>query len=357
MKSKIKMFRARHAFNGIRETAYESIANSMLKDKVPLRDCLTRLAERARKDGDPVAPLYAAWIKRMGDVQMRGQFSMCIKPDVPPSDYMVLRGFEQSGNLASGILYQSSLIARMRKMQSEFKSTLITPVISFVALSGVSAFFASAANGFLDAAPMEKWPASSQMMFKYTIFMDAYIYIIYGVFAAVFAWLYWAMGNWGAKNVKLRHKLDNYLPFVMYRDFTAFASMVILSSLIASGMPLKIATQTIMESGTPWVRSYIKKILRRLGDASISSPAAAFDVGFFPKKIYYRVLDASEQGGFDEAIRKIAEDSFEQMEREMKARAFKIDQIVKAISGVVAGILAVGLTSAIGQITSIMKSL
>jgi len=356
MKIDFRMIRARRAFTGVREQAYETIGNSMIKDGVPLRECLSKLAERARQDGDPVAPLYQAWLRRMGDTRMKGEFALCVKPDIPNSDYMVMKGFEQSGKLAEGILYQSKMIGRMRKMKSEFIGTMVKPVISFLAIAGVSAFFATAAKGFLDVAPMEKWPLISRVMFKFTLFMDANIHFVLGGFVVAMTWLIWSMGNWGARNVWLRHKLDNFLPYVIYRDFSSFSTMIVLSALMSSGMPLKLAAQSIFDSGNPWIKSYFRKIVRRLGDSSMKSPAQAFDVGFFPQKIYYRVLDSSERGGFDDAIKRIAEDSFESMEAAMKKRTFVLDQIVMAITGGTAALIAGGLTSAIGVITTLIKS-
>lgn len=352
----IKIILARRAFNGMREDVYETIASSMIKDGVPLNECLRKLADRAKQDKDSVAPLYKLWLRRLGDTSMKGEFTLCIRPDIPNSDYMVLRGFEQSGNLAAGIMYQSGLIRKMRKMRSEFIGSMAKPIISFLAISGVAAFFATASRGFLDVAPLSKWPVPSQVMFQFTIFMDHYLTYILSVFIFTLVWIVWACGNWGDRNAKLRHKMDSYLPFVMYRDFTSFSTMIVLSSLMSAKIPLGVATKMIMESGSPWIKSYFKIISRRLGDSRMKSPAEAYNVGFFPKRIYYRVLDVSERGGFDEAIKSIAEDSFVRMESEMKKRAFILDQMVMAVTGLIAGLIAMGLTSAIGAMTSIIKS-
>lgn len=353
--NKFGMWRARRKFIKVRDEAYEGIANSMLKDGVPLKDCISRLAARAARDKDPVAPLYRAWYRRMGDASMRGEFTSCIKPDVPNSDYMVLRGFEHSGKLAEGILYQSHLIAKMRRMRSEFVMTLAKPGVAIFAAIGLSAFFSTVSNNFLEVAPIEKWSNFSQMMFRYTIFVnDNLPFILAGVVGGG-GWFSWSMSNWGRRNAALRHRLDRYLPYAIYRDFTSFATLVVLSSLMSSGMPLKVAAQSIMDSGSVWIKSYFRKILRRLGDSGIKSPAEAFDVGFFPKNIYYRVLDASEQGDFDKAVRRIAEDSFEIMERDLKKRAFVLDQLSYLLAGGVIGLIAAGLAFAIGDIRVLAK--
>jgi hypothetical protein len=111
-----------------------------------------------------------------------------------------------------------------------------------------------------------------------------------------------------------------------------------------------------MDSGTPWIRSYFRKIVKRLGDAKITSSIKAFDVGFLQKDTYYRILDSSERGGFDEAVKRIAEDSFDAMEESMDARSFIMDQITTLISGGIAALIALGLVSAIGAVQSIMKA-
>lgn len=349
------MMRAVRAFRKVREDVYESIANSMMKDGVPLKDCISRLAARAIKDKDPIAPLYKAWINRMGDANMHGEFTSCIRRDVPNSDYMVLRGFEASGDLAGGIYYQSQLIGKMRKMKSDFIMTLIKPAITVVVAILLSAFFATVSTSFLEVAPMERWPELSRWMFTYTIFMSDYLLMIVISLIVTGSWITWSMSNWGKRNVALRHKLDQHMPYILYRDFTSFSTMVVLSSLMSSGMSLKVAAQSIMESGSPWLKSYFRKIIRRMGDSSIASTAVAFDVGFFPKRIYYRVVDASEQGGFEEAIKRIADDSFDRMERDMKKRAFVLDQLSVLFAGVIIALIAAGLASAIGEIQNLVR--
>lgn len=353
--NKFKTWRARRAFNKVRGEIYENIANSMIKDGVPLKNCLSKLVARASKDRDPAAPLYAAWLRRMGDSAMRGEFTACIKTDIPNSDYMVMSGFEHSGRLAEGILYQSQLIGKMQRMKSEFIMTLVKPGIAIIAAIALSAFFSTVAENFLEVAPMEKWSAFSQMMFKYTLFVNSNLMLIFGGLVLGGGWLSWSMTNWGRRNVRLRHRLDQYLPYVLYRDFTAFSVLIVIASLMSSGMPLKVATQNIMNTGSIWIKSYFRKIIRRLGDASIKSPAEAFDVGFFPKRIFYRLLDASEQGDFHVAIRRIAEDSFDAMERDMKKRAFVLDQLSYLIAGGVIGLIAAGLAFAIGDIRVLAK--
>jgi len=351
-----RMFSARREFASNREHYYESIANSMLKDGVPLTECLQKMAKRNEEEKRPVARLFRLWVKKMGDTASKGEFSTVIKRDIPNGDYMVLRGFERAAQLPEGILYQSRLIKKMKKMRSDFIMSMMKPMISLLSVLCLSSFFASASRSFVEIAPMKKWPELSQYMFQWTIFVSDYFLLIIVSMVVVVSWVVWSMPKWGKTNVKLRHKLDPRLPYVMYRDFTAFSMLIVLSSLMASGTPLKIACQMILDSGTPWVRSYFRKIVKRLGDANITSPAKAFDVGFFSKEIYYRILDASERGGFDTAIKRIAEDSFENMEASMKKRAFAMDQVTLIVSGGIACLIAIGLVSAIGAVTSLLKS-
>lgn len=350
----LRTWRARRAFSAVRHEVYESIGNSMLKDGVPLRTCLTKLVARASKDGDPLAALYSKWLRRMGDARTRGEFTACVKDDIPQTDYMVLVGFERAGKLAEGLVYQAGLIRRMRKMRSEFVLTLVKPGIAVTAAILLSAFFSSVTKNFLDVFPMEKWSALAQIMFRYTLFVgDHLLLIVLGLFALTGAFV-WSLPNWGGA---LRHRLDNYLPYVVYRDYMAFSTLVVLASLLSSGTPLKVAAQQILNTGSNWIQSYFRKIVRRLGDARIRTPAEAFDVGFFPKRIYYRLLDASEQGDFHAAVRRIAEDGFDAMEQEMKKRGFILDQLSYLVAGGVMGLVAGGLAFAIMDLRALVSSL
>lgn len=356
VKFNIKMFFARRAFAKQREHFYESIANSMIRDGVPLLTCLQKLAQRNEDEKRVVSLVFRSWIKKMGDTASKGEFTTAIKKDIPDGDYMVLSGFDRSGKLAEGIKYQAGLIKKMKRMRSNFIMSMLKPIFSVLAMLCLSVFFATAAKGFLETAPMSKWPGPSQAMFKFTIFTSDYFAIMMITIISVVAWIIWAMPRWGKRFVKLRHKMDSQLPFVAYRDFTSFSTLIVLASLMSSGTPLKVACQMILDSGNPWVKSYFRKIVRRLGDTNMTTPVKAFDVGFFHKDIFYRVIDSSERGDFSEAIKKIAEDSFEDMEENMKKRAFIMDQLTTLVAGGIAALIALGLVSAIGAMQGIIKA-
>lgn len=356
MRNKVKMFFARRAFAKNREYYYESIANSMLRDGVSLIECLQKMAKRNEGEKQVVALIFRMWVKRMGDINSKGEFTTVIRRDIPNSDYMILRGFERSNKLPEGILYQSGLIKKMKRMRSNFIMSMIKPLMSMFAMLGLAVFFASASRNYLENAPMEKWPVPSQVMFKFTIFCSDNFLMVMIFIISLLSWLTWAMPSWGKRNVKLRHKLDKHLPFVAYRDFTSFSTLIVLASLMSAGTPLKIACQMILDTGNTWIKSYFRKIVKKLGDTNTASPIKAFDVGFFNKDIYYRILDASERSSFDESIRRIAEDSFDDMEENMKKRTFVLDQITMLASGGVAVLIVLGLVSAIGAIQKIMQA-
>lgn len=350
----LKMWLARRAFIRVRAELYESIGIAM-RDGVPLKNCISKLVARSFKDKDPAAALYAIWLRRLGDARMKGEFTACIRNDVPNSDYMVLNGFERAGRLAEGLLYQASLIRKMQRMRSEFVMTLVRPGIAMLAALGLSAFFATVSRNFLEIAPIEKWSGFSQAMFKYTLFINNNLLLIMSLLLIGGGWMYWSMSNWGKRNVTFRHFLDQHLPYVLYRDFMAFSTLIVMAALMSSGTPLKMAAQLIMDTGSTWLKSYFRKIVRRLGDARIKSPVEAFDIGFFPKKIFYRLLDASEHSEFHVALQRIAEDSFDAMERDMKKRAFILDQVSYLVAGGVIGLIAAGLAFAIGDIRTLAQ--
>lgn len=351
----IWMFFARREFASKREYIYESIGNSMVKDGISINDCVRKLALRAEKDKRPIAKIYKGWIKRMGDTATRGEFTAAIKRDIPDGDYMVLSGFERANNLGEGILYLASVIKRTKALRKMIKSSLASPIVSLFAMLGLSIMFVAPSKGFSQLAAPERWPKATQVMFTWTDFVDQNILLVMMSIVAFGILLAWSMPNWSQRGWKVRRKLDQFFPYSMYKDYSSFQALIVLSALLSSGVPIKAACQSIMETGTPWLRAYFKIIVRRLGDAKITQQAMAFDVGFLPKEIFYRLLDSSERNDVGESLKRIANDAFEDVENNIRGKIGILNQLTTFVSGGIAVTLALGLVSAVGQIQTILR--
>ena len=122
----MSLWLATHAFNGMRHTFYEDLAES-LEDKASLAEEIDKHAGRAETDRDVVAPLFRLWSRRMDD----RSFAQALEGTVPDSDVMVLSAAEEAGNLSGGLTFVAFIIGATKQM----RGALYAAVSGFVFLS------------------------------------------------------------------------------------------------------------------------------------------------------------------------------------------------------------------------------
>jgi len=342
----IKKIMARRSFAGMRGEFYEDMAFS-IRAGMSLNDILRVAASRAAKSGEKgLSSLLYGWSKKLGDREIKGSFAAAIKSDVPHLDTMVLSGFEEAGRLADGLVELSKIIKQSGAIKSAVLGAVGSPLFSLSVILAVAAFFGKdIMPAFANNAPVEKWPLIGQVSYVFTTVVANYIIIIVPAAIGCVWGFFWLLPNWASP---LRKKLDRFAPFSLYQNYQSATFLVVMSSLIKAGLSLDSALRLLSKSGSRWMRMYLSISISKLGDMGNTDPSAAFDTGFFPTRIMWRIQDSAKRGGFAESIKNIADNSFDKISDGVVFQAAVINKVSFLITGfiligLVAGVLQTGM--------------
>lgn len=344
-----RKFMARRSFSSTRDEFYEDMALSIQAGS-SLNEILRSAAERAMSAGEKgLGALYGDWAENLGDLSIAGSFAEAIAEDVPASDVMVLRGFEASGRLPDGLKELSKLVKNGRKMRGAIMGAIAMPAFSFLVILGVGGFFGSKIFPVLaSVVPVEKWPAISATVYYFTTTIANYAFLILIVLAVLAKLFAWSLANWTGA---VRRKFDQIAisPYNLYKNYQSGATLIVLSALLKSGSSMDSALRLLSESGGRWMSMYLSESIDALGDHSTIEPAAAFDTGFLQQRIFWRLQDAAKRASFPDAIKSIAETSFDKLSNGIVVQAKMINQVSMLIAGLtllgmVGGVLQIGLS-------------
>lgn len=344
---------ARREFAKNRDEFYEDTAQA-IRAGASMDEILRGLAERALESGEKgLAEMYGDWAENLGDAATRGSFAEAIVEDVPTSDAMVLRGFEASGKTADGLAELSKLVRNGRKMTSAMMGAVAAPSLSLLVILGVSGFFGTSIMPVLaGTVSVDKWPALGVGVYYFATFVANYWWVILLsliVFGKIFVW---SLDNWQGS---LRRKVDaiSFLPYNLYKNYQSGTLLIVLSALLKSGASMDGALRLLAESGGRWMSMYLSDSIDMLGSSHRTDPASAFDTGFFPRRVLWRLQDAAKRSSFPDAVKTIADTAFDKLSASIIMQA----NIMNKASMMIAGILLLSVFGGVLQVAMNMREL
>jgi toxin coregulated pilus biosynthesis protein E len=144
-----------------------------------------------------------------------------------------------------------------------------------------------------------------------------------------------------------RAKLDNYLPYSIFRDYNGALFLTSLAAMMKSGAGVMESLRNLETLSTPWMKWHIQQMVGRLDQFS-EEPAKALDTGSVPRAIMDRIIDYGKRSSFLEAMAMIGLDSLARTEEKLNKSANKINMFMMLIAGVlfilvIAGTMMTGL--------------
>lgn len=342
-------FSARMQFKKMRADFYEDLGEA-LDDKgelVPtLTDWMRRCASRRKDRG--LAAIYALWLRRMDTMP----FAQAIAGTVPKMDTMILAASESAGDLAKGLRFLAKAVRISEKMKGVIIKASIMPVLVAVVLSIVVSIFAYQLTPVLEQIyPVADWPLAGKALYALSwiateIGPIALPIVIVGGIAFV-----WSLENWTGP---LRSRLDQHLPYSIYRDYAGGIFLVTLASLMHVGNSLTESLTLLRKSSTPWLGWHIAKMMRNL-DVSPESPGAAMNTGVFSQQLADRIESFGQRGDFREALAKVGIQGVDRVISITEKNALWMNLIGMLAGGVVVGTLLLGVVTTSIEADSAIK--
>jgi type II secretory pathway component PulF len=282
-----------------------------------------------------MAQLYTRWMRSMD----KKSFAHSIRPTVPEMDGMILVSAETTGRLAEGLRFLARAVNITNKMSSTIKKAIMTPIMLILMMMGVLSAFALFMVPTLSTIyKPDLWPFMGKVVFymsRTTLIGGPFILLGVGIVAFFFSY---SLPRWTGS---MRSRCDKHLPFSVYRDYMSGIFLVTLASLMQAGVSLTEALQKIRETASPWMRSHINVMLKRL-DKEPDRPARALDTGMFTRALADRIADFGERSNFREAISKVGLQGVDKVMSVVETSSNVMNKVLLLVVGVTIGILIAG---------------
>lgn len=346
-----QLWQAKRKLLARRADFYYDLA-SALEDKVPLFTTLRAYEARARKRDPSAALLY----QRMLRESMSGSLSQALRGIMPATELIMIDAIQSSGDaaLARGLYFMSETVEKIDKMILTVRKSVVYPIMLLIIFSGLLTGFSFFAVPVLeDLMPPEKWPLLGRILYHISSIVRHYgIYILIVLALTVYAFVK-SLANWHGP---VRKKVDKWMPYSLYRDFSGAMLIVSLSSLMRTGVSLRSSLERAIRFSTPWMRWHLSQILRGLASEHAAQFGHAFRTGVLSMEMEDRVQDAAERRDPVAAFVKIGVGSIDRIERSMTESAGKLNGIMMAIAGVVLGIMMTGFFATAFEMQSGIQS-
>lgn len=220
-----------------------------LDDKVPLFTTIRKYESRARERKQTTAPLYLHMLKKL----QSGSLSAALHGIAGETELVLLDAVQASGDaaLADGLKFLSSTVEKIDHLKTVARKAVVYPIMMILVFFGMLYGFATTVVPTLSQIlPPEKWPLLGKMLYAVATTVQKYgVYILAGFALLILAFLY-SLPRWSGK---LRRILDNYPPWLLYRDFTGAMLLVSLSTLMQSGISLRSSLERALRFSSPWL--------------------------------------------------------------------------------------------------------
>lgn len=220
---------------------------------------------------------------------------------VTDQELSLIRSGEATGTMAKAMQKCVFMLKKRSSMTQRIMFSLAQPVLVIVGI--FVAFFANGyylAPALLKLAPISRWTGDTRSLLEWGIWTRQWALLIVLAVGSVFGWVAWSLprltGKW-------RDRLERIPPWSIYRMFQGSIFLLNLSTLLASGIAVEEALNTIMLKTTPYLRERLLHALRGLAKGlNIGEALHAAEHGFpDPDTIgFLRVL--AGRAGFAKAL-------------------------------------------------------
>lgn len=322
-----------------------------LQDRVPLVTTLRKYEMRARLRRPSTAPMYMHMLKGL----QTGSLSYALEAVASPMEQTLIDATQAAGDvaMADGLIFMSSTVEKTDKMVASIRKAMIYPVTLLVMFGGMLAGFSLTAVPVLaELMPPERWPLPGRILyFMSQLITEHGVAIVAGIVALFILFIY-SLPRWTGPQ---RQRLDRYLPYSLYRDYSGSLLLISLASMMRSGVSLRSALERSLKFSSPWLRWHIRKVLSNLSKPNVPHFGQAFSTGLLSTQMEDRVQDASERRDPIDAFVRMGVSSVDRMGVYIDQRAAQLNKVMMVVCGVLLGIMMIGFFSTTMSLQSSLK--
>ncbi len=300
-----------------------------LEDRVPLFTTLRKYESRARQRAPSTAPLYMDMLRGLRS----GSLASALDGISNSSELIMIDALQNVGDasMADGLKFLSQTVEKTDLMAQAARKALIYPISVFLLFSAMLASFSIFVVPTLaEILPPEQWPFIGQALYFVANSVKHYgAYMALFIVALITGFIY-SLSRWTSP---MRRKLDQFVPYSLYRDYAGAMLIISISSLMRNGISLRSSIERSMKYSSPWMRWHLREILIRLSNPNTVHFGDAFQTGVLSQELEDRVQDASERRNPIEAFVKIGVGSMDRVIQSIERSASRMSSRMLVVCG------------------------
>jgi type II secretory pathway component PulF len=319
-----------------------------LDDRVPLFTIMRKYESRSRSRSLGETLVYMDMIRALGG----GSLSSALRDLAPNNELIMIDALQNLGDasMAEGLRFLSTTVEKTDAMLATARKSVMYPIMLLVVFSAMLTGFSFHIVPILsDLLPPNKWPFLGKVLY-----WISQLVVNQGVFIACFfiglsLLFFYSLPRWRGP---VRKRLDRYLPFSFYRDFSGAMLIVALASLMRTGVSLRSSLERTMEFCSPWMRMHLREILRNLARSHTVHFGEAFKTGVLNQYLEDRVQDASERRNPVDSFVKIGVGSIDRVIGSIEKSAKRVSSSILIFCGILLFIMMGGFFSTTMELQS-----
>lgn len=319
----------------------------LLADGIPIVMALEALRDLRRKD----EPMYMAlneWVIAMKNGK---KFNEVIKDWVSSEERMLMMAGDQAGSLPQSM---QSLI-KVSEAKQKIKSAVISGIsypftLLVVTFLGLYLFNYKIVPAFTQAVKGANWTGMASYVISFSSFMQEWYVWIVLIFVGLVVGMFVSMPMWASKS---RVPFDRHVPYSIYRVMQGSSWLIALSALTESGLRLESAMEQLMNASSPWAKTRIRAAIKALKSGKSFGQALSHTGYEFPdREIISDLHIYASKGGFDQAIKTVAEDWINEAVERIQKLMQQVFNVSLVLLTVIIGFEVAGILSMQMQFSS-----
>jgi hypothetical protein len=283
---------ARSKFKASRDAFYLDLAEAIAAGE-SLFVFLARRQEFCIEQGQKaLAEIYGDMIARMDD---HTELAEIVGEAVPAEDALSLATVEKQKDDVERARVLRDLAASIRR-RNGIRKILVKavqgPMLAVPAMILLPLLVSFQLPLFDELLPHAEWGTLLEAFWWVCYVIREYWFVLAALAIGGGVWFARSFRNWCSP---LRYKLDNHLPYSLYRDLAAAGFLNAMAEYMTNKTPMIAALEDLESRSSPWMAERIAFMLNWLDDHP-GEYAEAFDSGLLSPELHLRLVAYAERG-------------------------------------------------------------
>ena len=325
---------------------------SLLRNDFTLINALERLEMIESKNGEKPHEPYAIVMRQWQKNLERGMtFSEATRGWVPANETLLVT----SGNISNLVVALENVgrvVDGMQRIRRAMTTAIAYPLFLLVLTFGIIIMV-----GVYLVPPLADvagntvvWRGMARSLIVLSDFSIQYWYVVLLVFASLVAIVWLTMANWTGR---LRAVFDKLPPWSTYKIQVAVGWLMSLAAMVGSGVTIPDAMRMLADNSNKYLRSILDRTLKFVANGDNLGVALMHAERDFPDaEIIGDLTIYADMNGFDDNLKKIANDYLDESVRKMEKISNVLNSIgILLVSAIIAWVV-LGTFQMQDQITS-----